>query len=457
MTANIGSLPYELLVQIISQIDDKGDLDSLCLALPESAGNIITKYPKVLEKVYQSEIRAKCLLLNAVITFQYHCSTDIAALLRAIDPRTQANTSSRRTQEQALDEQRDSYFAHDEQSQYSYQRDEASVRIENALSCTKPEIISQMINTHVQVEKLSRIFIRYQFDAHQQTAKQAPASCGERSRVITAIYRTLLIVFMRLMYRGNFLGSIVDSGTREDERCVAYVNWQYMGGLSNAWSIWEVKEISAVVDVLWKEIPSKVIISASDGKIYRQGGWVIEKGEEKLNVNYPVEAINILFTEREWNLNTQVQFLECLGDRQKAEEFVVDHITRDPQAATILSGQQGSIGYNADITFRSNLIGRCEERIRSITQIKALAHAKSNTDHPLLSPRRLVKGDTGVLYMQTSTHQGLQKTVDWTAFGPVELRDCVWDDFRLEQLGYHFPELVQYRMQHVAPNPWVNP
>ncbi|KAK6533431.1 hypothetical protein TWF694_002371 [Orbilia ellipsospora] len=447
---NIESLPYDIFLHILSLIDDKADLDNLCLALPHSASRIVSKHPTLLDRLYRAEIRDHFLLPAALLNFRFNRSHEAAAVLEKLDPLGLASPYHSQLvingngYNNGYDSDSDSDTDEDDIGSlggdiYDDEEEEDSERLVNirVMQSISEQTATQMKYIHTRIERLAQIFMKYQLDKHQQTEtatqKCRPPTADERRRVIKAVYNAWLVVITRLF---AMLGASDDgnSGVPGVDRKL-YIN------LTTAWEFWETKEVGTILEVLWKEIPVQVIDLASEGGFSAVGQrWVIKEENRRYYISSPLDLIDFAFTGGNWNLDKHIQLLECHGDEKRAKEFLINLVTTDEDSKRIFT-----IGTSSAVTARTNLISKCEERIRSVIRT---AWNKENSVHQnqdrFCTPpaRRLVDGRNGTLEVVKYEERGSSRETNWTTMAQVKVKDCVWDDWRLEGWGYHFPEFV---------------
>ncbi|KAF3928922.1 hypothetical protein AA313_de0204137 [Arthrobotrys entomopaga] len=455
---NIESLPYDIFLHILSLIDDKTDLDNLCLALPDSASNIVSKHPTLLDKLYRTEIRDHFLLPVALINFRFNRSHESAAVLEKLDPLGLASPyhsqqaingngynndnsdSDSDTDEDDIDSLGGGYIYDDEDREEEEEEEEedgdrqVNMMVMQSIS---EQTATQMKYIHIRIERLAQIFMKYQLDSHTEGTgrKSRPPTADERRRVIKAVYNAYLVVITRLFAMQGPLAD-GDSGLPGVDRKL-YIN------LTTSWEFWETKEVGTVMEVLWKEIPTKVIDLASENGFSIAGQkWVIKGENRRYYVNSQMDLIDFAFTGSNWNLDKHIQLLEChmYDDEKGAKEFLTTLVTTDEDSKQVFTPSISSV-----VATRTNLVLKCQERIRSVIQTawnkENLVH--QNQDRFCTPPaRRLVSGRNGMLEVIKHEERSSLRETNWTTLERVMIRDCVWDDWRLEGWGYYFPEFV---------------
>ncbi|KAF3903495.1 hypothetical protein ABW20_dc0109003 [Dactylellina cionopaga] len=267
---NLESLPYDIFLHTLTFIDDKGDLDNVCLALPNSAAKIVAMNPRILDTMYWMEIQQHFLLPVALLNFRFHKSLDAAAVLK------QLRLSSSDYLQEIKDRENGNGNILEIMRRFRARRFgncnekyDPKENIDAILEAINQQMAKQMKNIHIQVEKLASIFIQYKLRAHHPLPEEyTPPTPDERRRIIQAVYRASLIDTIR---EENTITYETFPETTSMDRPI-YSN------LLKSWGFWDLKETAAVMDVLWTEIPKKIIEEASGG-IGKPNGpdlWVFE-------------------------------------------------------------------------------------------------------------------------------------------------------------------------------------
>lgn len=318
---NLESLPYDVFHHILLQIEDKSDLDSFCVALPNSVGKIIEENRLIVEGLYWTEIHERYLLQVSLINFKYHKSNDAADLLERVDPYNVKGYIRRKRQQH-----RNDYASSDSEDDMDVSGSAGGApgggggggAIGNTTSGgggggagegssdnnvsgqdDPPPVIPkefdevtqrQILDIHAQIESLARIYLKTQLEKHYPGVAYRPPSATERARVIKAVYNAVTIILDRLstMEQLDFgirtqngisiFGGILNLTPQiplvefpDIDRAV-YVT------LCKSWGFWDTMETMTVLEVLCKEIPIKIIEDVSGVKFWIRAdmgtGWV---------------------------------------------------------------------------------------------------------------------------------------------------------------------------------------
>ncbi|KAK6526849.1 hypothetical protein TWF281_010046 [Arthrobotrys megalospora] len=451
-TLTLESLPYDIFHHILLEIDEKADLDNLCLAFPNSAGRFVQQHPGILDNIYWSEIERLYILPLALLNFRFHRSHASSRVLSCLGPqgRRETTTSSLYSWIWGRPNSRDNLVG--EINPASIRRARAVIKSLDATTA------SQMKALHLQIEKLADIFVNYQLKPHYSPSFSSriyrPLTTTERKRVMKAIYKAwVIILWMRSeSERNRFQPTDVDC---EDPSRIPDMDLRFYAKWTDNWRFWDAREAEVVMSVLWKEIPKRVSEegfgkqwpAVESWETIGSEPWVIPADDTRKNTIYidrSTDLIDFIITGSKFDLEKHVELLECLGDKDMAMEAMRTLLLSDGDTRWVFN-EPGSQNGGIDASHRTQLLIRCDAQLKR-TQYSGMAKVHKDTagdmycDPPL---RRLVKGRGGVIVV--SEFEDRARNDNWTEAERVIVRDCMWDDQRLEELGYQFPEFWPVR------------
>ncbi|KAF3908528.1 hypothetical protein ABW21_db0206451 [Orbilia brochopaga] len=464
---SLESLPYDVFFRLLSAIDDKADLNRFCAALPLSAGAIIAADRTIVDRLYWEEI-------------QEHFLRPAALLAHLLDPRREAASEllaklypqekPRKAHDDDNDTDDDNGDSDDDDDAFDPISAFLPMPLPEAEAVSLPDDIDdytaqQMLSLHRCAEHLAETYTTYTLRKHHPppSTYRSPTS-EERRRVIRAVYNSWVAlsehrcqIELELMPPRNVSHADSAPGAR----------WN-LNQMTWSWTFWEVKEAAAVSNILFREIPRRIVEEATGVEAWwKRKNWLLRGigDATKLRVNNATHLLDMLYTPTTYDMHTHLRFLRCHGDSHAAAAFLADALaTEGVMRMNKLAGGLDPYGITG-----MNLLDEVERKLAATTATSQLREVwgsvfrGASTDFFSAPPaRRLVRGGNAVLGGAKLLEQADTGTVigaggvlgivaglmpgkvaeNWTAADVVVLSDCLWDEWRLEGWGYGFPLFV---------------
>ncbi|KAF3216838.1 hypothetical protein TWF679_002679 [Orbilia oligospora] len=233
------SIPLDAIYQILHTIDNKPDLDNLCLAFP-CIGEIVAENTHIVKQLYWKEIQNDFFMPLALLNSTLNKSDEASQLLQSLVPPK-----------------------HSEDDDDETGTEDSNIQLTPAalVKTLSPQTTFNMTIIHMQIEKLAYIFMKTQLESHYPPPQiyRSP-TCGERMRVIMAVYRAHIMVAMRFVNHPKFpiSSSTYNTYLEISEKMIPHIQQEVFYILWDQWNYWDFKEVGVVLDKLWSELPMAV-------------------------------------------------------------------------------------------------------------------------------------------------------------------------------------------------------
>ncbi|KAK6348933.1 hypothetical protein TWF730_009694 [Orbilia blumenaviensis] len=427
------SLPYDVFLHILCEIDEKADLDSLRLAFPDSVPSFLQAHPKILDRAYWNEIERDYLLPLALLNFRFHRSHEAARILECLNPpKLQLGMSVAWV-----------LNGDEDPSKKANSIRRATIESLNA------DTVSQMRTIHEDIERLANIFTDHQLKPHYSSRSYRPPTTSERLRVMKAIYNTWMVMLSKITRREFELGHLTDLYL-PDISGVEHRDVKIYSDLNNAWGFWDAREVEVVMELLWEEIPRRVAeegfgeqpLKSKPRRIIGRDTWFLQDETAEIYIREHIDLIDFIYTEKEFSPGKQAELLESLGNGKKARE-AIDTLVRSDKCAKSVFHQDGAQRGEISVIFRTGMLRNCREAVRNLLYmgLRRCALGKDMDTYRAPPLRRLVKGIDGAVEVPQRYRGLIEK--NWTLSDNVMVADCMWDDGRLQELGYQTPRFIE--------------
>lgn len=440
---SLGSIPFDAIYEILLRIDNKPDLDNLCLAFP-CIEELVAKHTHITNRLYWKEIKNDFLMPLALLNSTLNKSEEAMQLLRSLAP-------SKESDDQPESDKTDTGHV-----------DSTVQKAQTAmLKSLTPRTILNMRTTHIQIEKLAYIFMKNQLESHHPPPKtyRSPTA-DERTRIIMAVYRSYIMVIMRFVNHSDFPISnstytvnleIVETMIPRVQQDVYHILW-------NQWKYWDIKELGVVLVKLWYELPMAVFKEAigrdpdADAdllNILRQRVRCRERSRQ-IKAEWLEDLVSFIFSMRGWNPGKHAEFLENLGHRRRSADWLIDTARNRDCLYPFILWEETQNCQIVNVALRTHLYFITALKIRCLEtgEISKETYTRPGQTWYCRPPsRRLIKGATGIVAVPRVEDSTLTRAPR-TWISPNQesvcamIEDCLWDDWRLEEWGYHFPEFV---------------
>ncbi|KAF3172293.1 hypothetical protein TWF225_010395 [Orbilia oligospora] len=438
---SLTSIPLDAIYQILHTIDNKPDLDNVCLAFP-CIGEIVAENTHIVKQLYWKEIQNDFFVPLALLNSTLNKSDEASQLLQSLVPPKHSE---------------------DDDDETSAQDSNIQLTPAALVKTLSPQTIFNMTITHMQIEKLAYIFMKNQLESHYPPPQiyRSP-TCGERTRVIMAVYRAHIMVAMRFVNHPKFpiSSSTYNTYLEISEKMIPHIQQEVFYILWDQWSYWDFKEVGVVLDKLWSELPMAVYREAL-GKgldvdcnlfevLQRRVRRKTESSSRQTEAEWMDDSISFMFSMRDWNPGKHVEFLENLGNRKKSADWLFATANDGDCLFPWIDWDDTPNCHKMNVALRTHLYFTTALRIRYLETeeiTKETYTRPGQTWYCRPPPRRLVKGITGqvaVPRIKDTKYSRVSRT--WISPNQENVCamvvDCLWDDWRLKELGYFLPEFL---------------
>lgn len=154
--------------------------------------------------------------------------------------------------------------------------------------------------------------------------------------------------------------------------------------------------------------------------------------------------IDFMFTSPTWNLAKHVQLLNCRDDTAAANNFLTEFLVDDHERDLVFTKIPTNplpIPMIQNI-HRIHLFRKVDEKLLSekISSWERETRKHNGDQYDSPPQRRLVSSRTNGRILDLRWWDKKDRAGNWVMEEGVVISDCLWDDFRLEEWGYIFPE-----------------
>ncbi|KAK6512142.1 hypothetical protein TWF481_001034 [Arthrobotrys musiformis] len=478
LNLSLETIPLDALYQILLRIDNKTDLENICVASP-AIECFAAENTHIVDGIYWREIKNEFLMPLALLNSMFNRSDETLGLLRSLWIPDQSEDGGQG--EEDLEVETGSHDPDPEEDGEGEEKDKKDPNsiAPRTLDSLSPETIAQMKSLHIQIEKLARIFMNRQLERHYPPpASYRSPTAEERARIIMAVYRAYIMVNMRFVILWDYPMSSAMFNTHLEitDMMTPQIEQDAFTILSNQWTYWELKEMGVVLERLWCQIPTEVLEEAIGRdadmdevlvkilcrRVRRRSSGIIPAGSSTKHPNpefaeryvwkeWIKDMISFIFSMRDWNPERHVEFLDNLGHRQKSIEWLSAITSNDDCLLPLVTWEQTPNCHSMNVALRTKIYALTEIRILYLVQEELRKDVYARPGYMWYCrppPRRLIKGETGLVSVPRFEDTKFSREAQtWVSSGQENVctmvEDCMWDDWRLEGWGYHFPEFVQ--------------
>ncbi|KAK6333414.1 hypothetical protein TWF718_011226 [Orbilia javanica] len=460
------NLHYDAIFEILLRIDNKPDLENLCLAYPY-LGGIVNERRYILNRLYWEEIRYDFFMPLVLVSSALTRSEVYLEILLSLLPPENSGDGEEEEEEGEEEEEEEEESAEGEGDIPKFQEidiesTDMKKTIKKLIDSLSPDTALAMAKTHRDIEKLAYIFMNNQLEQHHPPPQACRSpTAGERTRVMMAIYRAYVMVLMRFVNQPGFPVSaslyntyleIAELMRPAAEQDVFHLLWR-------EWDYWDLKEVGIVLDKLWFDLPVAIFREALGTGLDVDTQFVnvlqsrVRRREDShhTEMEWIDDMISYMFSARTWNPEKHAEFLGYLGRRRRSSNWIIVMIMDGESLEPFILWEDTPNCHQMNAVLRTHIYYMTALRIRFLETEAIREDMYINPGVPLYCrppARRLVKGATGRVIVPTTQDLAFSR-VARTWLSPNQenvctaIEDCLWDDWRLEEWGYHFPEFVE--------------